>query len=98
MPPTTLHTPESEKPDEMTDAGTEGFAGSFATTPAVADSFDASREPARGGVAYPGLAALFGLEQVEAFLAGRAPAPPVARLTGRRIVDVSFGSATYALP
>src|SRR5438874_3083884 len=39
-------------------------------------------EPARGGVAYPGLAALPGVEQLGAFLAGRAPAPPVARLTG----------------
>jgi hypothetical protein len=55
------------------------------------------REPVRGGVAYPGLAAIPGVEQVEAFLAGRAPAPPVARLTGRQIIGASFGSATYAL-
>ena len=27
-----------------------------------------------------------------------APEPPVARLTGRRIVDASLGSATYTLP
>lgn len=54
-------------------------------------------EPARGGVAYPGLAALPGVEQLGAFLAGRAPAPPVARLTGRRIIEASVGSATYAL-
>jgi uncharacterized protein (TIGR00369 family) len=57
-----------------------------------------SREPVRGGVAYPGLAALPGVEQLGAFLAGRAPAPPVARLTGRRIIGASVGSATYALP
>src|SRR5688500_10855845 len=55
------------------------------------------REPVRGGVVYPGLAALPGVEQVRALLAGRAPAPPVARLTGRRIVDTSVGSVTYAL-
>ena len=55
------------------------------------------REPVRGGVVYPALAALPGVEQVRALLAGRAPAPPVARLTGRRIVDASVGSVTYAL-
>jgi uncharacterized protein (TIGR00369 family) len=59
---------------------------------------DPWREPVRGAVAYPALAALPGVEQIRAFLAGRAPAPPVARLTGRRIIDASFGSATYALP
>src|SRR5436190_12776933 len=55
------------------------------------------REPVRAGAAYPGLAALPGIEQLRAFLTGRAPAPPVARLTGRRIVDASYGSATYDL-
>jgi uncharacterized protein (TIGR00369 family) len=49
-------------------------------------------------VVYPGLAALPGIEQVRALLTGRAPAPPLARLTGRRIIDASVGSATYALP
>jgi hypothetical protein len=57
-----------------------------------------SREPVRGGVFYPALAALPGVEEVRALLAGRAPAPPVARLTGRRILDASAGSVTYALP
>jgi hypothetical protein len=50
------------------------------------------REPVRGGVVYPALAALPGVEQVRGLLAGRAPAPPVARLTGRRILDASIGS------
>ena len=54
-------------------------------------------EPVRGGVAYPALAALPGVEQVEAFLTGRASTPPVARLTGRRIIDASPGSTAYAL-
>src|SRR5262245_23230976 len=61
------------------------------------DSADVLREPVRGGVAYPALAALPGIEQLRAFLSGRAPAPPIARLTGRRIVEASVGSATYAL-
>src|SRR5215218_3671980 len=65
--------------------------------PHASDDGDHLREPVRGGVAYPALAALGGIEQIRAFLAGRAPAPPVARLTGRRIIDASFGSATYAL-
>ena len=60
-------------------------------------SFDPLRERVRGGMAYPALAALPGVEQLRAFLAGRAPAPPVARLTGRRLIDASFGSATYTL-
>jgi uncharacterized protein (TIGR00369 family) len=52
----------------------------------------------RGSVVYPGLTAVPGVEQLRAFLSGRAPAPAVARLTGRRIVDAAVGSATYALP
>jgi hypothetical protein len=59
---------------------------------AASGGFDPSREPVRGGISYPGLAALPGLEQLRAFLSGRAPEPPVARLTGFRIVDASFGS------
>jgi uncharacterized protein (TIGR00369 family) len=64
---------------------------------AAIDRCDHLNEPARGGIAYPALAALPGVEQVRAFLAGRAPAPSIARLTGRRIIDAWFGSATYAL-
>ena len=55
-------------------------------------------EPPRGAVIYPGLAALPGLEQVRAMLTGRAPDPPVARLTGRRIVEAELGTVTYLLP
>jgi len=65
--------------------------------PPAREADDHLREPARGGVAYSALAGLAGVEQLRAFLAGRAPAAPVARLTGRRIVDAAFGSATYAL-
>lgn len=52
----------------------------------------------QGETAYPALAALPGIEQLQAFLAGHAPAPPIARLTGRRIVAASVGSASYVLP
>jgi uncharacterized protein (TIGR00369 family) len=76
----------------------EDPARDTAGQPAGPPSLHPWREPVRGGVAYPALAALPGVEQVRAFLDGRAPAPPVARLTGRRIIDASFGSATYALP
>ena len=55
-------------------------------------------EPVRGAPAYPGLAALPGVQQLERFLAGETPAPPVARLTGRRIVAAGHRIATYALP
>ena len=79
------------------DAGIEAASEAFAM-PAATDSLGLLGEPVRGGVAYPGLAALPGVEQVRAFLAGRAAAPPVARLTGRRIIDASLGSAAYALP
>ena len=56
------------------------------------------RERVRGVAAYPGLAAGSGVEQLEMFLTGRAPAPPIARLTGRRIIEASPGSAAYGLP
>jgi uncharacterized protein (TIGR00369 family) len=90
------HHPTS-KPIAPIDADTAAAREAFAT-PAATGSSDPWREPVRGGVAYPALAALPGVEQVRAFLEGRAPAPPVARLTGRRIIDASFGSATYTLP
>jgi uncharacterized protein (TIGR00369 family) len=66
-------------------------------TPTDPDPSHLSREPVRGSVVYPALAALPGVEQVRALLAGRAPAPPVARLTGRRILDASVGSVTCGL-
>src|SRR5688572_30643960 len=56
-------------------------------------------EPPRG---QPGdLAALIrmsGLEALETFLDGRSPAPPVARLTGRRLVSAGPGTVVYELP
>jgi uncharacterized protein (TIGR00369 family) len=56
-------------------------------------------EPPRGA---PGdLAALIkmsGLEALQTFLDGRSPAPPVARLTGRRIASAERGRVVYELP
>jgi uncharacterized protein (TIGR00369 family) len=56
-------------------------------------------EPPRGA---PGdLAALIkmsGLEALQTFLDGRSPAPPVARLTGRRIISAEHGRVVYELP
>jgi acyl-CoA thioesterase len=56
------------------------------------------QEPVRGAPVYPGLTALPGVEQLRTFLSGQSPDPPVARLTGRRIVAVTPRSATYTLP
>lgn len=64
----------------------------------AARSVVGSEEPVRGAAVYPGLAALSGVDQLQTFLTGGSPDPPVARLTGRRIVEASPGSATYALP
>jgi uncharacterized protein (TIGR00369 family) len=55
-------------------------------------------EPPRGAAADLALLALPGVDQLRTFVDGRSPDPPVARLTGRRLVDVGRGSATYALP
>jgi uncharacterized protein (TIGR00369 family) len=56
-------------------------------------------EPPRGA---PGdLAALIrmpGLDALRTFLDGRSPAPPVARLTGRRLVSAKHGTVAYELP
>jgi uncharacterized protein (TIGR00369 family) len=55
-------------------------------------------EPPRGSAADTSLLRLSGLEQLQTFVDGRSPRPPVARLTGRRIVEVELGRVVYALP
>jgi uncharacterized protein (TIGR00369 family) len=55
-------------------------------------------EPPRGRAADAALLALPGLEQLRTFLDGRSPQPPVARLTGRRLVAAEEGFAAYRLP
>jgi uncharacterized protein (TIGR00369 family) len=56
------------------------------------------QEPARGTFANPAVAALPGLAQLRTFLDGRSPLAPVARLVGRRLVDVGPGTATFTMP
>ena len=57
------------------------------------------REPPRGGSPDPQLLALTGLERMRAFQSGRAPAPPVNRLTGAQLTEVGPGrTATLTHP
>lgn len=55
-------------------------------------------EEPRGASADASLLRLPGIEQLRSFVDGRSPAPPVARLTGRRIVAAEPGRVVYALP
>ena len=55
-------------------------------------------EPPRGAAADFSLLKLSGREQLQTFVDGRSPAAPVARLTGRRIVEASEGRVVYRLP
>jgi uncharacterized protein (TIGR00369 family) len=59
---------------------------------------DPWQEPVRGGHPDARHLALAGAEQLRAMLTGDAPAPPMSRLTGMRIVEVAPGTATFALP
>src|SRR5947209_5276036 len=56
------------------------------------------QEPARGG--YPRIShwRLAGLDQLQAMIGGQAPARPISRLTGMRIVDAAPGTATFQMP
>ena len=56
------------------------------------------QEPVRGAAADPAILALPGLEQLRPFLDGRAPAPPVARLTGRALAEAEEGRVVYSMP
>ena len=55
-------------------------------------------EPARGAAGDMRLLALPGIEQLRFFLGGADAAPPVARLTGRKLVEVEPGRVVYSLP
>ena len=61
-------------------------------------AFDISREPARGGFADPAYAGHSSITLLSALVEGRIPACPVARLTGRRLVDCGPGFATTVMP
>ena len=58
--------------------------------------------PWRGQVAaadpHPALFALSGIEQLRAFLDGRAPKPPIGHLTGMDLTDVGLGTAAFSMP
>ena len=57
-----------------------------------------THEPLRGGGADLALLALPGEEQLRSYLSGESPLPPVARLTGRRLLSVVPGRVSYELP
>ena len=56
------------------------------------------QEQPRGSSADPSLLRVSGIEQLRSFVDGRSPSPPVARLTGRRIVHAEPGCVRYSLP
>ncbi len=58
------------------------------------------QEPVRGGHPRAGTAELPGLDRLRAQLAGGSdfPAPPLAHLTGMRMVEVGIGSAVFEMP
>jgi uncharacterized protein (TIGR00369 family) len=56
------------------------------------------QEPVRGGHPDARQLALTGAEQLRAMLAGDAPRPPMARLTGTQIIEVGPGTAAFELP
>jgi uncharacterized protein (TIGR00369 family) len=62
------------------------------------DALDPWQEPVRGGHPDAAHLALTGVEQLRAMMIGDAPAPPMSRLTGMRIVDAAEGTATFELP
>src|ERR1700729_1087596 len=56
------------------------------------------RTPVRGGHPDPALAARSGIAFLDALLAGDAPAPPLARLTGMEPVTLRADCAQYTMP
>ena len=52
----------------------------------------------RGGYPDPAAFALPGLEQLRSLLAGKAPQPPLSRLTGLKLTEVGAGTATFVMP
>jgi uncharacterized protein (TIGR00369 family) len=55
-------------------------------------------EPVRGAHAHPALFALSGIDQLRALLDGHQPQPPIAHLTGSRLVEVGIGTAVFEMP
>lgn len=61
-------------------------------------SSDHLGEPVRGAAADPAVLALPGIEQARALRDGLVALPPNARLTGRRLVEVTEGSVIFTMP
>jgi class 3 adenylate cyclase len=61
-------------------------------------SNDVWREPVRGGFWDPSVVALPGIERVQGMYRGLLPPPPIARLTGSTLTQVSAGSITVSIP
>ncbi len=59
---------------------------------------DPWQEPVRGSYADPSLDSLDGLAQLRAQLTEGGPRPPITRLTGSRLLEVSSGKAVFELP
>jgi uncharacterized protein (TIGR00369 family) len=55
-------------------------------------------EPVRGSYPEPGLFALSGLEQMEVWSERQGPATPIMHLTGVRLEEFSFNTASYSMP
>jgi uncharacterized protein (TIGR00369 family) len=67
-------------------------------SPDSGSAADPWRQPVRGGHPDARHLALSGADQLRAMLSCEAPEPPIARLTGTRIVDAAPGTATFELP
>jgi hypothetical protein len=58
-------------------------------------------EPVRGSFAYPeqpGLLGMQGLDQLQLFVDGKLPAPPLTRLSGLVVDAVEPGASTWSIP
>jgi uncharacterized protein (TIGR00369 family) len=56
------------------------------------------RQPAPEAYPDPSLFGLPGIDQLRAFLDGRAPTPPIGQLTGMRLTEAGLGTAAFTMP
>src|SRR5687768_14329625 len=58
-------------------------------------------EPVRGSFAYleqPGLFGMSGVDQLQLFIDGKLPAPPLTHLSGLVVEEASAGASTWSIP
>jgi uncharacterized protein (TIGR00369 family) len=58
-------------------------------------------EPVRGSFAYleqPGLFGMSGVDQLQLFIDGKLPAPPLTHLSGLVVEEASVGASTWSIP